>query len=223
VLYKFDSFELDRSQYRLSREQTTIHVKPRVFELLVYLLEHRDRVVKKEELLSTLWEGRFVSEGVLAEAVHEARRALGEDAEQAAFIKTVHGRGYQFVFRPVQVIAGQNESAGVEGGSFCMHWTGGPTPLRDGENFIGRDPACLIVLIGLRVSRQHARIVVTSTTAIVEDLGSKNGTLVNGRKISAPVSLSEGDVIEIGGFPLTFRNLRSDLSTMTQGGSSSRS
>ncbi len=218
MLYRFNSFELDQSQYRLSREQTTIHVKPKVFELLVYLVEHRDRVVRKEELLSTLWEGRFVSDGVLAEAVHEARRALGEDAEKAAFIKTVHGRGYQFVFRPVEVIAGQNESPGGEESAFHLHWTGGPTALRDGENFIGRDLACLIVLAGPRVSRQHARIVVSSTTAIVEDLGSKNGTVVNGVKIAAPTSLSDGDVVEVGGLPLTFRKLDSNLSTLTQAG-----
>lgn len=219
MIYRFGSFELCRSQYRLSREQTTIPVKPRVLELLVYLIEHRDRVVSKEELLSQLWEGRFVSDGVLTEAVHEARHALGEDAAEAAFIKTVHGRGYQFLFRPVHLIATESESPGAERSSAYLLWTGGPTPLRDGENFIGRDPACVIVLDSLRVSRQHARVVVSSRGAIVEDLGSKNGTVLNGAKISAPTSLSEGDVIEIGGVALAFRCRLSDLSTVTQAGS----
>ena len=132
----------------------------------------------------------------------------------------MHGRGYQFVFRPVQVIADKNESPAGEETAFHLHWTGGPTALRVGENFIGRDLACLIVLAGPRVSRQHARIVVSPTTAIVEDLGSKNGTLVNGVKIAAPTSLSDGDVVEIGGLPLVFRRLDSNLSTLTQAGNS---
>ena len=121
---------------------------------------------------------------------------------------------------PVQVIADKDQSPGGEESAFHLHWTGGPTALRDGENFIGRDLGCLVVLAGPRVSRQHARIVVSSTTAIVEDLGSKNGTLVNGVKIAAPTSLSDGDVVEIGGLPLIFRRLDSNLSTLTQAGSS---
>jgi pSer/pThr/pTyr-binding forkhead associated (FHA) protein len=79
----------------------------------------------------------------------------------------------------------------------------------------------LIVLASPRVSRQHARIVVSSTTASVEDLGSKNGTVVNGVKIAAPTLLSDGDLVEIGGLPLTFRKLDSHLSTLTQVGTSS--
>ena len=87
MIYRFDSFELDRAQYRLSRAQTPIRVKPKVLEVLAYLVEHRERVVAKEELLSTIWEGRFVSDGVLAEAIHEARRALGEDADASVSIR----------------------------------------------------------------------------------------------------------------------------------------
>jgi DNA-binding winged helix-turn-helix (wHTH) protein len=218
VIYRFDSFELDRPQYRLRREQTTVPIKPMVLELLAYLIEHRDRVVSREELFSELWKGRFVSDGVLTLAVHEARHALGEGAAEAAFIKTLHGRGYQFLFRPVQVISTGNRAPGTERPSACLLWPGGPTPLQDGESFIGRDPEAVIVLDSLRVSRQHARIVVSSGTAIVEDLGSKNGTVLNGERLSAPAPLTDGDVIEIGGVALTFRSWRGDLSTQTSVG-----
>jgi DNA-binding winged helix-turn-helix (wHTH) protein len=221
VIYRFDSFELDGSQYRLSREQTAIRVKPKVLELLVYLIEHRERVVGKEELLSTIWEGRFVSEGVLAEAVHEARRALGGEAEKDAFIRTVHGRGYQFVSRLVQVLAPRIEPAGGEEVSFCLDWTGGRTTLRPGENFIGRDSACLIVLTGPEVSRRHACVDVSAGAAVIHDLGSKNGTVVNGATISAPTSLADGDTIEIGGVEFTFRERHGAASTMTSAGSAS--
>jgi DNA-binding winged helix-turn-helix (wHTH) protein len=218
VMYRFDSFELDRSQYRLSREHATIPIEPLVLELLAYLMEHRDRVVSKEELLAEIWKGRFVSEGALTEGIHEARRALGEDASNAVYIKTLRGRGYQFLFRPVEVLADENGSRRAASGSAFLFWTGGPTPLQEGENFIGRDPAAVVVLDGLRVSRRHARLVVSLGTAIVEDLGSKNGTVLNGKRLSVPTSLSDGDVIDIGGVALTFRSGLGDLSTMTSAG-----
>ena len=117
-----------------------------------------------------IWEGRFVSEGVLAEGIHEARRALGEEPGKGVFIRTVHGRGYQFVFRPVEVATARNEpsSAGKESPSA---WTGGagPTLLQPGENFIGRDATCLIVLVGLLVSRRHAGSMSHPPKPIVHD------------------------------------------------------
>ena len=215
MIYRFDSFELDRSQYRLSGEHTSIPIQPLVLELLVYLIEHRERVVSKEELLAEIWKERFVSEGVVTEAIHEARRALGEDASRAVYIKTLRGRGYQFLFRPVEVLSGEKDSRPAEASVAFLFWTGGPTPLRKGENLIGRDAASVVVLDGMRVSRHHARLVVSSGTAIVEDLGSKNGTVLNGSPLSAPTSLSDGDVIEIGGFAFTFRSALGDLATLT--------
>ena len=218
MLYRFGAFEIDGSQYRLTREQTAIHVKPKVLELLVYLVERRDRVVGKEEMLSTLWQGRFVSEGVLAEVIHEARRAFGEEAGQGTFIRTVHGRGYQFVFQPVEVVASVDRKIDDAAVSFWLDWSGGLTALWPGENFIGRDAACLIVLVGGRVSRRHARVDVSPDAAVVHDLGSKNGTAVNGARISAPRTLCDGDVIEIGGVSLTLRERHGNASTMTSVG-----
>jgi DNA-binding winged helix-turn-helix (wHTH) protein len=222
VVYRFDSYELDASEYRLSRDQTAIRVKPKVLELLAYLIERRDRVVAKEELLSTLWQGRYVSEGVLAEAIHEARRALGDEAGKGLYIRTVHGRGYQFVFRAVQAVGGGGEPSGAGAFFYCLDWTGGPTPLQPGENFIGRDSACLIVLAGPQVSRRHARVDVSSScdVATVHDLGSKNGTAVNGERITSPRTLVDGDVIEVGGLDLTLRERRRDVSTLTSTGKS---
>jgi DNA-binding winged helix-turn-helix (wHTH) protein len=203
VIYKFGPFELDPSQYRLSRGHAAIEVKPAVLELLVYLLEHRDRVVSKQELFTTLWGGRFVTDGVLTAAVYEARRALGDDADQAGFLRTLRGRGYQFHYRPVEVLPSQDPVAAMRAG--YLAWAGGPTPLRPGENGIGRDPASVVVIDALRVSRHHARIVLTGNQAVLEDLGSKNGTFLNRQLLSGPAILSEGDVIELGGIALIYR------------------
>jgi DNA-binding winged helix-turn-helix (wHTH) protein len=215
LIYRFDSFELDGCQYRLSRGQETIHVKPGVLELLLLLLEHRERVVSKAELVSTVWRDRFIGDNVLSSTVYEARRALGENAGEARFIKTVHARGYQFHFRPVEVMDGEIEPPVEKDRCAYVQWTGGLTPLRHGANFIGRDLACAIVLERREVSRQHARIVVSSEgTATLEDLASKNGTFLNGVKVAAPTPLQAGDLIEIAGVALAFQGWL-DLETVT--------
>jgi DNA-binding winged helix-turn-helix (wHTH) protein len=214
LIYRFESFELDRSQYRLAREHVTIPIKRMVLDVLAYLVEHRDRVVTREELLSEVWRGRFVSDGVLSLTVHEARRALGEDAHRGTFIKTLHGRGYQFLWRPVEELAGE-EPPRREAVVAYLQWAGGQTPLPEGAHFIGRDATSTVVLDSLRVSRHHARLAVSSSATVVEDLGSKNGTLLNGVRVSQPTSLCDGDVLEICGVAIRFRLAGSDLSTVT--------
>jgi hypothetical protein len=183
---------------------------------LVYLIEHRDRVATKQELVSVLWGGRFVSDGVLSDTIYEARRALGEEPRAVNFIKTLHGRGYQFQFRPVHVIETESAPPVPERYSAHLLWLGGLTPLPEGQNFIGRHPNCVVVIDSSRASRHHARVVVSSDAAVLEDLGSKNGTILNGKLLSAPTTLSDGDMIEIGGVALRFHGWRHELSTESQ-------
>jgi DNA-binding winged helix-turn-helix (wHTH) protein len=216
VIYRFDVFELDTSRYRLVREGTVVAVKPFVLDLLIYLVESRERVVTKQELFTRLWGGRFVSDGALSAAVYQARRALGEEAAEHRFIRTLHGRGYQFDFDPVVVNGLPDLMATSLKFDFYVAWAGGPTPLRSGENGIGRDPASVIVIDDNRVSRHHARIVVGPDGAVLEDLGSKNGTLLNGCPVTAPTLLSEGDSIEVAGLALILRSRRADLATLTE-------
>jgi pSer/pThr/pTyr-binding forkhead associated (FHA) protein len=77
--------------------------------------------------------------------------------------------------------------------------------LMNGTNLVGRDPDAAIQIDARGVSRHHARILVSGDAATVEDLGSKNGTYVNGRRITVPARLSEGDEIGLGAVCLTFR------------------
>jgi predicted ATPase/DNA-binding winged helix-turn-helix (wHTH) protein len=95
--YRFEGYELDTAVYRLTVAGRTEPVEPQVFDLLVYLIEHRGRVVPKEELLDNIWGNRFVSESALTSRVKSARRAVGDDGQSQRFIRTVQGRGYQFV------------------------------------------------------------------------------------------------------------------------------
>lgn len=95
--YEFGEFALDATRFELRRGTTVVHVEPQVFDVLRYLIDHRDRVVGKEELLDAVWGSRFVGDSALSSRLKAARRAVGDDGAAQRVIRTVIGRGYQFV------------------------------------------------------------------------------------------------------------------------------
>jgi pimeloyl-ACP methyl ester carboxylesterase/DNA-binding winged helix-turn-helix (wHTH) protein len=97
VIYAFDDCELDLRRYELRRDGVVRSIEPQVFDVLVLLVRERDRVVTKEEILDTVWGDRFVSESALTSRIKALRRALGDDGTAQRLVRTVRGRGYQFV------------------------------------------------------------------------------------------------------------------------------
>ena len=95
--YGFGECELDTDRVELRVDGEVQPVEPQVFDVLVLLLRHRDRVVPKEELLDEVWQHRFVSESSLTSRIKSARQAIRDDGQAQRLIRTVHGRGYQFV------------------------------------------------------------------------------------------------------------------------------
>lgn len=111
----FDALELDLSRRELRRNGELVAIEPKVFDLVVLLIENRDRVVSKQDLTAQIWQGRFISESSLSTAVKSARRALGDSGETQRFIKTVHGVGYRFVAEL------KEESAGTPATAMAQH------------------------------------------------------------------------------------------------------
>ena len=97
MIYRFGDIELDRTLFELRRRGVPVPVEPQVFDVLTYLIVHRERVVTKEELLDNVWGDRFVSESALTTRIKTARRAVGDDGQTQHVVRTVHGRGYRFV------------------------------------------------------------------------------------------------------------------------------
>jgi DNA-binding winged helix-turn-helix (wHTH) protein len=97
MLYVFDDYALDLQCYELRHAGQRRPLEPQAFNVLVYLLQHRHRVVPKAELLERLWPGQYVGEATLAHRLMGVRRALGDSGRSQRLIKTVHGRGYRFV------------------------------------------------------------------------------------------------------------------------------
>jgi pimeloyl-ACP methyl ester carboxylesterase len=97
VIVAFEDLELDLLQVELRRSGVRVPVEPQVFEVLAYLVNHRDRVVPKEELMDNVWGGRFVSETAVTSRIKQGRQAIGDNGQAQRLIRTVHGRGYRFV------------------------------------------------------------------------------------------------------------------------------
>ena len=95
--YFFEDFALDPERRELRRGPNLVAVEPQVFDLLEYLLRHRERVVSKEDLLAGVWRGRIVSESALTTRINAARAAIGDSGEAQHFIKTFRGKGLRFV------------------------------------------------------------------------------------------------------------------------------
>jgi DNA-binding winged helix-turn-helix (wHTH) protein len=135
VIWRFADCELDEERCQLRRRSRVVRIEPRVFDVLLHLLRHRERVVSKDELLAALWPGLSVSDSVLPRCVAEARRAVGDVRERKRVIETCHGRGYRFVAKAEASEAAPTPAAG----------TGAPA-------FVGRDDTLHV----LRAALDHA-------------------------------------------------------------------
>jgi DNA-binding winged helix-turn-helix (wHTH) protein len=211
----FDDFVLDRGTRQLLRGAEVRHLSPKAFALLDLLLCHRPDVVAKPRIRARLWGGTHVTDSTLASIVAEVRSALGEDARKPRLLRTVHGVGYAFC-------GGARESGVRPVPSpgpvvYRLLLEGHDVALRPGENLLGRVEDGVAWIESPTVSRRHARIHVGEDGAVIEDLGSKNGTFVRGERISGPTPLAHGDVIRLGRVSVKVRVVRPDMSTLSGG------
>src|SRR5258705_12415288 len=96
-IYEFGPFRIDMERYLLLRDGETIPLSPKVFETLLFLIQHRGEVAKKEEILESVWPDTFVEEANLAQNIFLLRKALGEEKNEHRYIVTIPGFGYRFV------------------------------------------------------------------------------------------------------------------------------
>jgi DNA-binding winged helix-turn-helix (wHTH) protein len=209
---QFGEFALDTETRELLRRGRPVHLSPKAFQLLAALVEARPRALSKAQLRDLLWPDTIVVEANLANLVGELRAALGDDPRRPRFVRTVQRFGYAF------------QPAGPEGPAtarsttrlYKLIWRGGRATLGEGEHVLGRDEDAAVRIDSVRVSRRHARIRISADGAVLEDLGSKNGTMLGERPVRGPVRLADGDQILLGSVRLTFR-VREPLGTTETG------
>jgi DNA-binding winged helix-turn-helix (wHTH) protein len=201
VKVRFAEFELETGARRLRRRGADVHLTPKAFELLTALVEHRPNALSKGQLHDLLWPSTFVADSNLAALVNEVRNALHDSAAASRFVRTVPRFGYVFCGDVVEDAALTAPAAGT-----CwLILDSGRIELAQGENLVGRDPRANAWIDLPTVSRRHARIVIVGAEARLEDLGSKNGTCLRGKRLEAPELLRDRDAILFGSIPVTFR------------------
>lgn len=210
---RFGPFVLDVNSRELCAGTRAIPLTPKAFQLLEILVSSRPKALSKFTLQERLWPDTFVQDKNLVNLIAEIRRALCDDPVHPRFVRTVHRFGYAFH----AAATGASDDTGHRGSvRFRLQWGSGRAGLDDGEHVLGRDPDLLLFVDSPGVSRRHAVIRVAGESAIIEDLGSKNGTFVADRCVEAPMKLCDGDSIRIGSVQLTFTAVRASASTRTE-------
>ncbi len=203
----FDRFTFDSERRELLEGAQPIHLGPKAFLLLEILIGASPRALSKKELYERIWPDTFVNESNLPGLVNELRSALGDRARKRRFIRTVHGFGYAFCCQ-------LKSDDGRSPAGFIV-FRGREFPLQDGVNTLGRDPSADVQIDDATVSRKHAAITLRDDSATVEDLASKNGTFLDGVKLSGSAPLGDRQTIVLGDASLVFRRSLTPSSTVT--------
>jgi DNA-binding winged helix-turn-helix (wHTH) protein len=198
---RFGGCVFDSEARELWRDARPLALSPQAFHLLSLLLEARPRPLPQRELRDALWPDTHVGYTSLSRVVTEVRKALGDTARPARLVRTVTRFGYAFV-GPVTTEIGPRDGAAI---CVLVCWDR-EFLLPRGETLVGRGPECGAALRSDQVSRVHARVRIDDQRATIEDLGSKNGTRVNGTRLQEPAILRDGDEILFGSFRAVFRS-----------------
>jgi DNA-binding winged helix-turn-helix (wHTH) protein len=203
---RFGDFAIDLERRELTRQSKAVHLPARAFRLLEMLIANRPRAVAQRDLYDQLWPDTHVDPANLHNLIYRIREALGD--EKHFIVKTVYGFGFAF-----DAPAFDDDASPA-----AVRWQlvigDHDFDLGGGENLVGRDRDAAVRIDSNSISRRHARIVIDAAGVLIEDLGSKNGTMVNGRRVRQ-VRLNDGDRILFGTVAATFRGLTPVKSTET--------
>ncbi len=184
---------LNTDSRQLTRRGAAVPLEPKMYALLEVLIARRPSVVTYAELDELLWPKVYVARTSLTRLVSELRAALGDSPGGATIIRTASKTGYAFAAEVFCDAQGQRTAT-----AFSLCADGRSLPLFEGENIAGRTADCALMVDAPTVSRRHARFTIVAGAARVEDLGSTNGTFVNGAAITASTPLADGDEIALG-------------------------
>jgi len=228
--FRLGEWWVDPTANTLVRGAEEVRLEPKLMDVMRCLARHAGEVVTKRQLIDEVWNTEYIAENSLTRAIADLRRALGDDARHPRHIQTIPKRGYRLIsemgggpeketvhqwspvsYEPLAVIVGDRVRYGNRPGSeHCdqvLICGDQEIPLIEPAIIFGRGEQSDIQFLVSEVSRKHARLDVAPGHAVIEDLGSKNGTKVNNETIDGPHRLSSGDAIVIGPNTLVYRRL----------------
>jgi DNA-binding winged helix-turn-helix (wHTH) protein len=208
MLYRFGNARLDLAARELICNGVERSLTPKAYDLLRLLIEFRPRVLTKAEIMDLIWPDAFVAEANVGILIGDIRAAIGDTANAGRLIKTHHGVGYSFCGDVVE----QPRVAAIPpgGARFVLVIGERRIMLSVGTALLGRDIQSDVIVTDPSVSRHHARLEVTPSRVEVEDVGSKNGTSVNGQPIATRTEVADGAVIVFGSVVGTIHAVNTD-------------
>lgn len=214
AIVRFGEFEFDPAQGDLRRLGRRITIQEQPLKLLEMLVARAGQLVTRQELWHCLWPEAFVDfDNGLNNAVSRLRTVLGDSAATPRFVETMGRRGYRFI-GAIQLGRDAADPSPVRA---WLIGQGERVALKAGVNILGRRAPDVVELLSPTVSRRHARITIGDDT-MIEDLGSKNGTFVEERRVSRPVRLTDGAQVRIGSVTLRFTVVPNSDETRTAAG-----
>jgi DNA-binding winged helix-turn-helix (wHTH) protein len=213
--FRFGAFELDIAAYVLRRGGVPIKLERVPMEVLILLVESAGNLVERSQLRNHVWGSDvFVDQdAAINTAMRKIRRVLGDDSERPRFIETVVGKGYRFIGEIEDTVTRAARADGARRRSnaaahddlqmFYLMRGSNEIILPTGETIIGRLPSAGVHIDHPSVSRRHAAISIDTNRAVLRDLKSRNGTFVDGRRVTTPTPVLSGSVIGLG--PITLR------------------
>jgi len=184
MIHRFQGYTIDTGTFEIRRGEQRIPTEPQVLELLVYLIDHRDRVVTRDELLEVLWSGRYVSDSALSSCVKSARKLVGDDGESQRCIRTIPRRGFRFVAAVEtsarQPVAPSAPPAGSEGDASVAvlafaDMSVGQTQAHLCDGMAEEIINALTRIEGLRVAARTSSFAFKGSTADVREIGARLG------------------------------------------------
>jgi DNA-binding winged helix-turn-helix (wHTH) protein len=209
---RFGDCVIDTEIRQVLRKGEEVVLSPKAYRLLILLVEARPKALAKEDLCRALWPDTFVVDANLSNLVGEIRAGLGDSAQQARVIRTLHGYGYAFS-AAADVPTGAATEPEVLG--YLIKPDGQALPIREPQSVVGRGSDVHVRLDLPGISRHHARITIVDGHTTVEDLQSKNGTFVRGERIATAQTLMSGDELGFGSIRLSFHIASATKSTET--------
>jgi DNA-binding winged helix-turn-helix (wHTH) protein len=195
--FKIGEWHVEPDFNVITNGDVEVRLEIKVMELLVYLAHQGDRLVTRSELIDGVWGTEFICDNTLTHAISQLRAALGDDPRNPNFIQTIHRRGYRLLAAVVD-LEGRGAADIAQPSHFRILTPTREIQLREGANLLGRAPGVTVRIDSIWVSRHHAKVEVELEDAVLEDLGSRNGTFVNGERVTEAATLISGDIISLG-------------------------
>lgn len=196
MICRFGACRLDVPARQLLRDGKARPLQPKAFDLLRTLIDARPQVLTKADIMDLVWPDSYVSEANVAILIGDIRAAIGDSSREPHLIKTVFGVGYSFIGNVTESVS--HRAVPLPGPAFILSVGPRRILVLQGVMTIGRDPSNDILLPDASVSRFHGQLHCEHGTAEVEDLASKNGIRVDGRRIEGRTRLQHGSEIVFG-------------------------